>query len=56
MLSVTLFDVRSTQENPIKPQTIVCEPTEILSIIDEYVDKNHTMLISQVQTTFSIEE
>lgn len=56
MLSVTLFDVRSTQENPIKPQTIVCDATEILSIIDDYVDNNHTMLISQVQTTFSTEE
>lgn len=52
MVSITLIDVRSTQENPIKPKTIVVELSEVASIVNNYLDENHTIVISQVQTEF----
>ncbi len=52
MVSITLIDVRSTQENPIKPKTIVVELSEVASIVNNYLDENHTIIISQVQTEF----
>lgn len=52
MLSVTLFDLRSTSENPIKPKTIVTEVSNLVSIVNDYLDEFHHLVITQISTSF----
>lgn len=52
MVSITLIDVRSTQENPIKPRVIVTELSKVTDIINNHLDEFHTIVINSVETEF----
>lgn len=53
LVSVTRFDNRSTRENPVRPDVICIERSQIADVVDKFLDENHTLLFQSVETSFA---
>lgn len=51
---VTLFDTRSTQENPVKPETLVISESQLSDWIPQIVDANHFIQLGLINTVDSL--
>lgn len=45
---ITIFDVTSTQENPIKPVQIVVDSNSLSTAVTEHVDKTHYVMVASI--------
>lgn len=52
-LTVTRIDIRSTRENPISPETIVIDSSNVASIVDKHLDKYHNLIFAEIPSSFS---
>lgn len=45
---ITIFDVTSTQENPIKPVQIVVDSNSLSTAVTEHVDETHYVMVASI--------
>lgn len=53
MYLVTVFDSRSTNENPVEPRTMVILPSQLSSCLDAVVDKYHHCIVAHIDNFVS---
>ncbi|UPW41418.1 hypothetical protein [Dipodfec virus UA06Rod_4] len=54
MYVVTLFDARSTQENPVKPITAIVDNDGLFKVINDAIDEHHYLVINLANDINSI--
>ena len=56
MVHLTLIDLRSTKEHPVQPESVVVKPLDIEWITTHYLDKNHQIILSYLETNTDVLE
>lgn len=45
---VTIFDLTSTQENPVKPVSIVVDSISLSTAVTDHVDETHYVMVASI--------
>ncbi len=50
---VTIFDSRASQENPVKPRTVVVPSLGVSAFLASVIDADHYCMIGSVESTMN---